>query len=68
MAPFKQKKDQIKITGTTRSCRLFDEDSSDQEEDLDEELSDQEENLEEDLDEESSDQEEDIGEDDSDDG
>ncbi|GJS34188.1 hypothetical protein Tco_0532570 [Tanacetum coccineum] len=66
MAPFKQKKDQIKITGTTRLCRLFDEDSSDQEEDLDEELSDQEENLEEDLDEDSSYQEEDLDEDSSD--
>nr|GEU80830.1 hypothetical protein [Tanacetum cinerariifolium] len=71
MASFKQKKkDQIKITGTTRLCCLFDEDSSDQEEDLDEDSSDQEENLdedlsdeEEDLDKDSSDQEEDLDED-----
>ncbi|GJV79708.1 hypothetical protein Tco_1515578 [Tanacetum coccineum] len=55
MAPFKRrKKDQIKITRRTRLCRLFDEDSSDQEEDIDEDSSDQEEDLYED----SSDQEE----------
>nr|GEY90072.1 hypothetical protein [Tanacetum cinerariifolium] len=60
MTPFKRKKkDQIKITGTTRLCRLFDEDSSDQEEDLDEDSSDQEE----DLDEDSGDQTEDLYED-----
>ncbi|GJT29588.1 hypothetical protein Tco_0909863 [Tanacetum coccineum] len=59
MTPFKRKKkDQIKITGKTRLCRVFDEDSSDQEEDLDEDES----NQEEDLDEDESDQE------DSDDG
>ncbi|GKC58599.1 hypothetical protein Tco_1086197 [Tanacetum coccineum] len=59
MVPFKRKKkDQIKITERTRLCRLFNEDSSDQEEDLDEDVSDQEE----DLDEEDNDQE------DSDDG
>ncbi|GJX12705.1 hypothetical protein Tco_0204463, partial [Tanacetum coccineum] len=71
IAPFKgKKKDKIKITGTTRLCCLFDEDSSDQEEDLDEDSSDQEEDLdedssdqEEDLDEDSSDQEEDLNED-----
>nr|GEY20654.1 hypothetical protein [Tanacetum cinerariifolium] len=44
LAPFKRKKnDQIKITGRTRLCCLFDEDASDQEEDLDEDVSDQEE-------------------------
>ncbi|GJX83607.1 RNA-directed DNA polymerase, eukaryota, reverse transcriptase zinc-binding domain protein [Tanacetum coccineum] len=64
MAPFKRrKKDQIKITGRTRLCRLFDEDSSDQEEFYDEESSDLEEYL--GLFDES-DQEEDLGEDDSD--
>ncbi|GJY55661.1 putative ribonuclease H-like domain-containing protein [Tanacetum coccineum] len=74
IAPFKgKKKDKIKITGTTRLCCLFDEDSSDQEEDLDEDSSDQEEDLhedssdqEEDLDEESGDQLEDLYEDSSD--
>nr|GFB01160.1 concanavalin A-like lectin/glucanase domain-containing protein [Tanacetum cinerariifolium] len=54
LAPFKRnKKDQIKITGRTRLCHLFDEDASDKEEDLDEDASDQ------DLDEDASDQEED---------
>ncbi|GKD39273.1 hypothetical protein Tco_1259480 [Tanacetum coccineum] len=61
MAPFKgKKKDKIKITGTTRLCCLFDEDLSDQEEDLDE---DSKEELKEDLHEDSSDQEEDLDED-----
>ncbi|GKE16454.1 hypothetical protein Tco_1424031 [Tanacetum coccineum] len=56
LAPFKRKKkDQIKITGRTRLCRLFDEDASDHEEDLREDASDQEK----DLDEDASDQEED---------
>ncbi|GJU80499.1 hypothetical protein Tco_1282864 [Tanacetum coccineum] len=59
----RRKKDQIKITGRTRLCRLFDEDSSDQEEFYDEESSDLEEYL--GLFDES-DQEEDLGEDDSD--
>ncbi|GKB05982.1 putative DNA helicase, partial [Tanacetum coccineum] len=66
MAPFKRKKqDQIKITGRTRLCRLFDEDSSDLEKDLYEEAS--EEDLDEedsDLDEEDSDQEEELDEED----
>ncbi|GJX18091.1 hypothetical protein Tco_0218923 [Tanacetum coccineum] len=54
LAHFKRKKkDQIKITGRTRLCRLFDEDASDEEEDLDEDASDQ------DLDEDASDQEKD---------
>nr|GEU80829.1 concanavalin A-like lectin/glucanase domain-containing protein [Tanacetum cinerariifolium] len=67
MAPFKRKKkDQIKITGTTRLCYLFDEDSNDKEEDLDEDSSDQEEDLEKDLDEDLSDQAEDLYEDSSD--
>ncbi|GJR58473.1 hypothetical protein Tco_1500635 [Tanacetum coccineum] len=74
MEPFKRKKrDQIKITGRTRLYRVFDEDSSDGEEDLDEYSSDQEEDLdedvsdqEEDLDEDESDQEEDLDEDESD--
>ncbi|GJZ16894.1 hypothetical protein Tco_0553017 [Tanacetum coccineum] len=39
------KKDQIKITGRTKLCRVFYEDESDQEEDIDEDESDQEEDL-----------------------
>ncbi|GJV83469.1 hypothetical protein Tco_1523367 [Tanacetum coccineum] len=79
MAPFKRKKqDQIKITGRTRLCRLFDEDSSDlekdlyeeaSEEDLDEEdsdLNEEDSDQEEELDEEDIDQEEDLDEEDSD--
>ncbi|GJW73946.1 hypothetical protein Tco_0133316 [Tanacetum coccineum] len=61
----RKKQDQIKITGRTRLCRLFDEDSSDLEKDLYEEAS--EEDLDEedsDLDEEDSDQEEELDEED----
>nr|GEW49871.1 hypothetical protein [Tanacetum cinerariifolium] len=46
MAPFKRKKkDQIKIITRTRLCRLFDEDSSDQEKDLDDDSCDQAEDI-----------------------